>query len=1455
VIPFGTVKPGTTLQIPFESFAASSGAPITITGLATSDIQIYKDGSTTQRASASGFTLLDTDGIDFDSVTGLHGFSIDLADNTTAGFYAAGSKYWVVVSTVTVDSQTMSFIAATFEIGYPDALLNTTIASLSSQTSFTLTNGPAEDDALNGMWVIIHDVASSVQLGWAIVADYTGSTKTVTLAAATTFTAAASDNISVMMPSPLQPSVMGRLLSVGTDNTAQADIAKISGDSTSADNLELYTDGTTPMPVNAIQISGDSTAADNLEAAFDGTGYSALIQAISRSQWGYGTIYYAKASGGNDSNDGLSPATAKLTLTGARTAASAGDLIFAQGTFDESFALKNGVDLYFPPGSGISRTSGDPCLKDNAVALTCRILGRGLFLNNQDGGQGLALSAASTVHLDCDEIYASGTDGTSSIITSNTSSRLTCRARGRLRADGYDSIVIAGYADIEASLIECGLSDADSNALEVAGSSQVYIKAGVIKSALGPTVIAVTGFTGSLVIDGGLIQNSGGGAGLEVQDGTVFAEGVGFSTGAGNHVTQTGGTVILAGCADDPSKISGTVTRDPGAVRSLLALPNAAAAASGGLYTRGTGAGQINQAANGQIDVNIVAISGDSTSADNLESYTDGTTPAPVNVTQISGDSTAADNLEATFDGTGYTNGNAPATQTAIAAVKAKTDLLLITSTLRLAYTTGLTLYAVVWNTDGDIYRPALSVFSSFSAGNWTNYATAVTFAETGTTGDYLATFVASLLSGGIGNHIVDVRVRIGGSAATTDPVIGMFEAHIDSGVLVSIKALDATLPRMSTAGAGLTDLGGMSTTMKAQVESEALDALNNYDPPTNIEMIARTLDSADYATAASIAALNDLSAAQVNTEVDTALADYGALKPTTLGRTLDVTATGEAGIDWSNIGAPTTVQNLSGTTIKTATDVETDTQDIQSKLPAALVDGRIDANVGAISADSVAADNAEAFFDGTGYAGTNNTIPTVTSVTGIAAGGITAASIATGAIDADSLATDAVAEIADGVWDEVASGHTTTGTFGQALYIIRSGTAQAGAAGSITLDASASGTDDFYNNTLCILTDGTGAGQSRFIEDYTGSTKVGTVSPNWVTTPDNTSVFVIVPFDTLPGSSVPTVADIVDAVWDESQSGHTTAGTFGRYLDAQVANVETDTQDIQSRLPAALVGGKIDANVGSISGDTTAADNLESYTDGTTPAPVNVTQISGDSVAADNAESFFDGTGYAGTNNVIPTVSSVTAVATGGITAASIATGAIDADALATDAVAEIADGVWDEAIAGHLTGGSTGNALNSAGSAGDPWSTALPGVYGSGTAGKILGDNLDATVSSRATQTSVDTIDDIIDTEIPAIKAKTDNLPSSPAAVGSAMTLTSGERNSIATAILDLTDGVETGETVRQFFRLVRAVLVEKDDVTVELDDSGTVVFKRKDGSTTALTVEFNATGERTSSTVGTV
>ena len=196
MLDLGMVRPGRTIRIPLDTFAGATGASVTMTGFAASDVEVYKDGSTTQRASDAGYTAT----TDFDSLTGLHLLIIDLADNTTAGFWAAGSEYLVAVADVTIDSQTVRTWVARFRIGYADAIINTTIATLSSQTSFTLTEGPAEDDALNGCVVAIHDVASAVQVGFGYVLDYTGSTKTVTLSAGVTFTAAATDNVSIFPP-------------------------------------------------------------------------------------------------------------------------------------------------------------------------------------------------------------------------------------------------------------------------------------------------------------------------------------------------------------------------------------------------------------------------------------------------------------------------------------------------------------------------------------------------------------------------------------------------------------------------------------------------------------------------------------------------------------------------------------------------------------------------------------------------------------------------------------------------------------------------------------------------------------------------------------------------------------------------------------------------------------------------------------------------------------------------------------------------------------------------------------------------------------------------------------------------------------------------------------------------------------------------------------------------------
>ena len=188
------------------------------------------------------------------------------------------------------------------------------------------------------------------------------------------------------------------------------------------------------------------------------------------------------------------------------------------------------------------------------------------------------------------------------------------------------------------------------------------------------------------------------------------------------------------------------------------------------------------------------------------------------------------------------------------------------------------------------------------------------------------------------------------------------------------------------------------------------------------------------------------------------------ALYPTTAGRKLDVSTTGEAGIDFANIGSPTTTVNLSGTTIKAVTDMVT-------------------ANAIQISGDATAADNLESAADGTGYnlgagqivaasvtgavgsvtgnvggnvAGSVNSVTgAVGSVTGNVGGNVvgnvngnvvgSVNSVTTGVTVATnndktgySLATapPTAAAIADAVWDEAVSGHVTADTFGERVLL-----------------------------------------------------------------------------------------------------------------------------------------------------------------------------------------------------------------------------------------------------------------------------------------------------------------------------------------------------------------------------------------------------------------------------------
>lgn len=137
----------------------------------------------------------------------------------------------------------------------------------------------------------------------------------------------------------------------------------------------------------------------------------------------------------------------------------------------------------------------------------------------------------------------------------------------------------------------------------------------------------------------------------------------------------------------------------------------------------------------------------------------------------------------------------------------------------------------------------------------------------------------------------------------------------------------------------------------------------------------------------------------------------------------------------------------------------------------------------------------------------------------------------------------------------------------------IRNGTAQAGAAGTITLDAGASATDHLYEGEWIVLTGGTGAGQAREISGYVGATKVATVSLAWTTNPDATSLFTVV-----PSAAVASVVGSVGSI-----AGITFPANFGALLITAGGIVSTDAF---TRL-GAPAGASVSADIAAVKSDT----------------------------------------------------------------------------------------------------------------------------------------------------------------------------------------------------------------------------------------------------------------------------
>lgn len=152
-------------------------------------------------------------------------------------------------------------------------------------------------------------------------------------------------------------------------------------------------------------------------------------------------------------------------------------------------------------------------------------------------------------------------------------------------------------------------------------------------------------------------------------------------------------------------------------------------------------------------------------------------------------------------------------------------------------------------------------------------------------------------------------------------------------------------------------------------------------------------------------------------------------LVPTTAGRTLDVSAGGEAGVDWANVGSPTTTLNLSGTTIATTQKVDIETIKTNPVVNAGTV--------------------------------TFPTTAILASTTNIAAGVITTVTTVTNQLTAAAIAT--------GVWQDATNGDfNVANSIGKSIY---TGVAPSAAGGLFIAGANAATTVDITGSITSVLT------------------------------------------------------------------------------------------------------------------------------------------------------------------------------------------------------------------------------------------------------------------------------------------------------------------------------------------------------------------------------------------------
>lgn len=215
------------------------------------------------------------------------------------------------------------------------------------------------------------------------------------------------------------------------------------------------------------------------------------------------------------------------------------------------------------------------------------------------------------------------------------------------------------------------------------------------------------------------------------------------------------------------------------------------------------------------------------------------------------------------------------------------------------------------------------------------------------------------------------------------------------------------------------------------------------------------------------------------------------------------------------------------------------------------------------------------------------------------------------------------VSTVASAAVSSVASGAIVRDSFAAetGLQSIRSNTAQAGASGTITLDASASAVDDFYNDCIILITSSTGVGQARVITDYVGSTKVATIAPNWATNPGATSTFAILPSN---GALRPTVTGRTLDVTATGAAGIDWANIENPTTTVDLANTSINTvQTVVDVTGEVIWNPAWDAEIQSEVQDALEANNLDHLAGTATEIPAVVSGTYLDQLMDDGTASY----------------------------------------------------------------------------------------------------------------------------------------------------------------------------------------------------------------------------------------